>query len=110
LQALFRDIVLSGKNITAPLSVKPTAILDCGCGVAGTLCPQHLLRSRLKCPGAWVIDVAKEFPEAKVVGIDLSPVRKEVIYPPTCEFVTGDITRVLTTEFKEGQFDYIHSR
>lgn len=57
-----------------------------------------------------MIDVAKEFPEAKVVGIDLSPVRKEVIYPPTCEFVTGDITRVLTTEFKEGQFDYIHSR
>jgi len=67
-------------------------------------------KSELNCPGAWVIDVAKEFPGTKVIGIDLSAVRKDVIRPPNCEFVTGDMLRVLTTEFKEAQFDYVHSR
>ena len=74
-------------------------ILDEGCGT-----------------GIWTIEIAGEFPEAEVVGVDLAPThrtREEVektgiIYPKNVSFVVGDITKRLP--FADQHFDVIHVR
>ncbi|KAJ7162428.1 S-adenosyl-L-methionine-dependent methyltransferase [Mycena filopes] len=74
----------------APISGNPQKIIDLGCG-----------------SGAWVIQAALEFPEARVVATDISPLPKREI-PQNIQFVLADLTK--EWEFELGTFDVIHAR
>jgi SAM-dependent methyltransferase len=78
-----------GKNYLAPL-VSPLTILDVGSGT-----------------GRWVAEMAQEFPNARVTGIDVAPAP-----PPTtsinAHFVQQDILKGLP--FLSASFDYVHAR
>ncbi|KAG8700590.1 hypothetical protein FRC09_005872 [Ceratobasidium sp. 395] len=72
--------IILGSNYTAPLpelnsGAGPQSILDIASG-----------------SGQWVLEIAKEFPKAKVVGIDLSgPDLSQSEIPLNAQFITGDI-------------------
>ncbi len=78
-----------GKNYLAPLA-SPSALLDVGSGT-----------------GRWVAEMAQEFPNARVTGIDIAPT-----IPPTTavnvHFVQQDILKGLP--FPSASFDYVHAR
>ncbi|CAG8538740.1 45008_t:CDS:2 [Gigaspora margarita] len=83
-----------GSNYAAPLSdiIKPgSKILDIGCG-----------------SGHWSFEIAQEFPEANVYGIDISSTFPVSIKPKNCHFQTCNITEGLP--FKDEEFDYIFMR
>ena len=79
-----------GRNVLVPLGEKPTHILDVGTG-----------------SGAWCVEVAGEYPQTTVRGIDLSPVQPSFV-PENCEFIVMDLTQGL--DFDEGNHDLVHSR
>ena len=58
--------------------------------------------------GAWPIEVADEYPTARVVGMDLAPIQPQLV-PPNCEFMVGDLTEDLE-EFHDGSVDLLQSR
>ncbi|KAK7420247.1 hypothetical protein QQX98_002902 [Neonectria punicea] len=57
--------------------------------------------------GVWAIDFADEYPNASVVGTDISPIQPSWI-PPNLKFEIEDCTREWT--FKNNSIDYIHIR
>ncbi|TXB96058.1 hypothetical protein FocTR4_00016179 [Fusarium oxysporum f. sp. cubense] len=57
--------------------------------------------------GIWAMDFADEFPNAKVVGTDISPIQPGWL-PPNLEFQIDDCTQEWT--FKENSLDYVHMR
>jgi len=59
--------------------------------------------------GAWAIEVAEQFPNAIVIGLDLAPVQPTLV-PKNCEFMVGDLTTDLETKFEPDTFDLIQSR
>ncbi|KAG2177339.1 hypothetical protein INT43_007996 [Umbelopsis isabellina] len=79
-------------NYAVPLE-KPTAILDCGCGA-----------------GVWAQEMCIKFPNATVIGLDLTPPRKHSrgIREEGLMYVGRDITKDLG--FLEGTFDFIYQR
>lgn len=79
-----------GASIIAPISPEPTNILDAGTG-----------------SGAWCIDVATQFPKARVLRIDLSPIQPEN-GPTNCEFLVADLNDGL--KFPDERMDLVHSR
>ena len=54
------------------------------------------------------MEVAEQYPTARVIGVDLSPFQRTHV-PENCEFRTGDITADLD-QFQDGSTDLIHSR
>ncbi|KAK2808344.1 hypothetical protein FQN50_004729 [Emmonsiellopsis sp. PD_5] len=82
-------ITLDGQLHLAPLA-NPQEILDVGTGT-----------------GIWSIDMADEYPNARVTGIDLSPIQPTFI-PPNCVFEIDDIT--LPWTYPHDHFDFIHIR
>ncbi|KAF9886977.1 hypothetical protein FE257_010718 [Aspergillus nanangensis] len=80
--------MLDGKLFVAPVK-DPRYILDIGTGT-----------------GVWAMDVADQFPEAEVTGIDLSPTQS-VLVPPNLKFIVDDMEEEWL--FKE-KFDLIHAR
>ena len=92
---------LFGPNILAPISRNPTAILDLGTGSGRyhPICTEAYY--------SWCFEVAEQFPDARVVGIDLSPVQPTAV-PDNCEFIVADFTEGL--EFDNGSLDLVHSR
>ncbi|KAG8919177.1 hypothetical protein FRC00_011656, partial [Tulasnella sp. 408] len=60
--------------------------------------------------GKWVTDMAKEFPHAEVVGLDLAPVNLSSEAPPNCRFIVGDCNTWLDDPSFESAFDMIHAR
>ncbi|EWC47305.1 hypothetical protein DRE_03424 [Drechslerella stenobrocha 248] len=80
---------LGGKLYLAPLN-KPQKIMDVGTGT-----------------GIWAIQMAEEFPEAAVMGNDLSPIQPNWVPPNVCFEVDDFNEPWLQTP---GSYDFIHSR
>ncbi|KAM0186730.1 hypothetical protein ACHAPA_011326 [Fusarium lateritium] len=57
--------------------------------------------------GIWAMDFADEFPNAKVIGTDISPIQPSWL-PPNLEFQIDDCTQEWT--FRESSLDYVHMR
>ncbi|KAM5443225.1 hypothetical protein MferCBS31731_001542 [Microsporum ferrugineum] len=83
-------LTLDGKLHLAPIS-NPQEILDVGTGT-----------------GIWAIDIADEYPSAKVTGVDLSPIQPSFL-PPNCTFEVDDVTLCPWT-YPQNHFDFIHIR
>jgi hypothetical protein len=66
------------------------------------------LESANRVIGRWAIEVAKEYPSARVIGIDLAPTQPEEV-PTNCEFVIGDAI-VELPEFHDCSTDLINAR
>ena len=77
------------KNYQAKIA-NPRFILDVGCGT-----------------GAWGQDMAREFQQAQVVGLDLEQVEKQDV-PHNYQFKAGNILQGLP--FQDQQFDFVHQR
>ncbi|KIO32943.1 hypothetical protein M407DRAFT_241198 [Tulasnella calospora MUT 4182] len=60
--------------------------------------------------GKWAVDMAKEFPHAEVVGLDLAPVNPSSKAPPNCRFILGDCNTCLDDPSYESGFDMIQAR
>lgn len=81
-------MAFDNKHWFAPLA-RPTYILDVGTGT-----------------GIWAMDVADDHPQARVIGIDLSPIQPTSV-PPNLEFQVMDADE--EWDFNE-RFDLIHTR
>ncbi|RSL49060.1 hypothetical protein CEP54_012626 [Fusarium duplospermum] len=69
-------ILLDGRSCLAPFDDEnpPRKVLDIATG-----------------SGHWAIDLGDEFPEARIIGTDLSPIQSELV-PPNVEFIIDDAT------------------
>jgi len=82
-------------NYGSPLR-RPAAILDVGSGT-----------------GRWPIQMAREFPDANVISLDLEPPQQQASavmesQPDNCVFVPGNVLNGLP--FPDGSFDFVHQR
>ncbi|OMP82058.1 Phosphoethanolamine N-methyltransferase 3 [Diplodia seriata] len=83
-------LVLDDRLLLAPVGDDVKKALDVGCGT-----------------GIWAIEFAEEYPEAEVVGVDLSPIQPSVV-PSNCTFVVDDCTQ--SWSFPKDEFDLVHIR
>ncbi|RSL47487.1 hypothetical protein CEP54_013397 [Fusarium duplospermum] len=83
-------LLLEGKLFLAPIKPDVQKVLDVGTGT-----------------GIWAIDFADEYPNAEVIGSDLSPIQPTWI-PPNVKFEIDDAT--LTWTWADNTFDFIHIR
>ena len=67
-------ILLDGRSFLAPFArdKEPDKILDIATG-----------------SGSWAIDMGDEFPQAQVIGTDLSPIQNNLV-PPNVQFIIDD--------------------
>lgn len=87
----FQHFFLKGilqANYLAPLT-DPSALLDVGSGT-----------------GRWIIEMAQQFPNARVTGIDVAPTTPSA--PLNVQFVQHDNLKGLP--FPSNSFDYVHAR
>ncbi|PQE26096.1 SAM dependent methyltransferase protein [Rutstroemia sp. NJR-2017a BBW] len=82
--------MLSGRLFLAPIPDNIERVLDLGTGT-----------------GIWAIDFADLYPNASVLGTDLSPIQPEMV-PPNCRFEIDDMTEEWT--YPTSHFDFIHIR
>jgi len=57
--------------------------------------------------GKWVLEVAEEWPSARVVGLDLSPIQPTLV-PSNAEFIVEDVNQGIG--FNDASTDLVHSR
>ncbi|KAK0647979.1 S-adenosyl-L-methionine-dependent methyltransferase [Cercophora newfieldiana] len=79
----------NNKLFHAPLE-NPQSVLDVGTGT-----------------GIWAVDFADQFPSARVIGTDLSPIQPEWA-PPNCKFELDDAE--LEWTFRDNEFDFVFIR
>lgn len=84
-----------GTNIFAPVTA-PQRVLDMACGT-----------------GRWAMEVARQFPQAQVTGVDIAVPQPEYLAkaeapPPNYTFQQGNLLEPLP--FPDGFFDYVHMR
>ncbi|KAK0707721.1 S-adenosyl-L-methionine-dependent methyltransferase [Lasiosphaeris hirsuta] len=75
LQHALSLLTLDGDLCLSPNKADAKRVLDVGTGT-----------------GVWAIDYATAYPEAKVVGVDLSPAQPSFV-PPNCTFETDDVEK-----------------
>ncbi|CAG8700309.1 24566_t:CDS:2, partial [Dentiscutata erythropus] len=82
-------------NFFAPvnnlLNQEGTMVLDVGTGA-----------------GSWLLEMSTNYPRAKFIGIDISPVQPDFIKPKNAEFITANALETLP--FDNNTFDYIFQR
>ncbi|RTE83032.1 hypothetical protein BHE90_002462 [Fusarium euwallaceae] len=83
-------LMLDNKLYLAPIGENPQNILDIGTGT-----------------GIWAINMADEFPSAKVIATDITPTQPSFV-PPNLEFQIDDAQMEWT--FEPETFDFIHIR
>lgn len=88
LQFYVYRIILQNKDFCAPLT-NPRSILDIGTGT-----------------GKWAIEMADRFPDAEILGTDLSPIQPEW-NPPNVSFLVDDANE---EDWGSQRYDYIHTR
>ncbi|KAH7190040.1 S-adenosyl-L-methionine-dependent methyltransferase [Fusarium oxysporum] len=84
------SLSLDAKLHLAPLKDDIQKVLDVGTGT-----------------GIWAIDFADEYPNAEVVGTDISPIQPDWV-PPNLKFEIEDCTQEWT--YGPNSFDYVHMR
>lgn len=84
-------MLLSGGNLHIAPLLNPKRILDIGTGT-----------------GIWAIEMAEQYPDAQVIGIDLSPIQPQWL-PQNVRFEIDDCEAKHWT-WPEDHFDYVHSR
>jgi SAM-dependent methyltransferase len=84
-------LLLSGKLFASPFDPDNKRILDIGTGT-----------------GIWAIDVGDEYPNAQIIGTDLSPIQP-IWTPPNVTFYVDDAESAWTFRPDEA-FDMIHGR
>jgi ubiquinone/menaquinone biosynthesis C-methylase UbiE len=78
-------------NYLAPIA-QPERILDIGCGT-----------------GRWLAEMAREFPQAELIGMDPSlPAKETATFPSNCRFLASDALDALS--FENATFDFTHQR
>ncbi|KAL7961775.1 S-adenosyl-L-methionine-dependent methyltransferase [Trichoderma compactum] len=82
--------VFDNRLIFPPVS-KPEKILECGFGAAD-----------------WAVDVAEHYPDAEVVGLDISPHMIPEVLPDNLELQVDDLNGEFT--FPSNYFDVVHSQ
>ncbi|KAJ5929626.1 hypothetical protein N7454_006576 [Penicillium verhagenii] len=82
-------LLMKGELYQAPVQ-NPQKILDLGTGT-----------------GIWAIDIAEKFPEAHVIGTDISPIQPSWVCP-NLEFVIEDFEDEWV--YEPESFDFIHAR
>ncbi|KAM0263628.1 hypothetical protein ACHAPA_008717 [Fusarium lateritium] len=81
----------------------------------GTLCqfsqedPPYKVLDIATGSGHWAVDMGDEYPEAHVVGTDLSPIQTDLV-PPNVEFIIDDATDKWPQGRDWCSFDLIHTR
>lgn len=83
------------KPFHAPVN-NPKRILDIGCGT-----------------GILTVRLGREFPEAEVIGVDISPVPNRHEKPDNVTFVQGNVLELAKSNdrrFQPGTFDYVYHR
>lgn len=83
-------MALGNKLHLPPLGEDVKAVLDVGTGT-----------------GIWACDFADEYPEARVIGTDISPIQSAWV-PPNVQFMIDDC--LLDWTWPENHFDFIHLR
>ncbi|CAI4213956.1 unnamed protein product [Parascedosporium putredinis] len=83
-------LFFDNKLFHAPIGDNPQSVLDVGTGT-----------------GIWAIDFADQFPSARIIGTDISPIQPGWV-PPNCEFHIDDVH--LDWTWPSDHFDYIHIR
>ncbi|KAI1324669.1 S-adenosyl-L-methionine-dependent methyltransferase [Xylariaceae sp. FL0255] len=83
-------LLQDGKIHLANLDENISKVLDVGCGT-----------------GIWAIDFADLYPNAEVIGVDISPQQPQWI-PPNLKFEIDDVTQPWT--YAPNTFDYVHMR
>lgn len=74
-----------------PPVLRPRRILDCGYGC-----------------GSWAIDVAEQYPNCEVIGIDMYPYPIPNVFPRNLDLQVDDLNSPST--FPTNHFDMVHSR
>ncbi len=80
-----------GNHYLAPLRPDVTTMLDVGTGT-----------------GIWPTEMARLFPRAHIVGVDISATSLDYPSSATCTFCLADILKGLP--FPDQQFEYVHQR
>ena len=104
-------LTLGGRLFRAPITVSPERVLDFGTGaIYLSFRMLAMAEAYLTCPGTgiWAVDFADEFPEATVVGPDLSPIQPDLV-PPNLHFYVDDVESDWVYDSHEA-FDFIHGR
>ncbi|OJJ32197.1 hypothetical protein ASPWEDRAFT_53883 [Aspergillus wentii DTO 134E9] len=82
--------VFDNRLIFPPIR-EPQRVLDCGYGA-----------------GTWAIEVAEQYPDCEVIGIDISPHMKPDDTPENLWLQVDDLNRPFT--FPSNYFEFVHSR
>ncbi|KAI4861787.1 S-adenosyl-L-methionine-dependent methyltransferase [Hypoxylon rubiginosum] len=86
----YLTLLLGDKIFLAPIPDNVEKVLDIGTG-----------------SGIWAIDFADQYPNAEVIGTDLSPTQPLWV-PPNVKFELDDCTQPWT--WQDGTFDFVHIR
>lgn len=86
----FISMLMTDRLFDAPMSKPLSKVLDVGTGT-----------------GIWAIDMADMYPQATIIGTDISPIQPSWV-PPNCFFEIEDAQTDWT--FAQASFDFIHMR